>query len=275
MTQAKLASRASDLKRRIYASLPFGYRVAQLLFRLKIADDFIKRTIGRALYAEFIRAGVAGMPDVSGKPALDLQEKIIKLKMKGANILPSGYGGRFGGELWGVAAKRLHMRDAEAIADVLQNVMIEVYNRNKGGKDSKLQAVALSSAESYIKWLVGKRALDWLKKPEHSRQQSLTDPETGRMPDLVDTKALKGLWRMLSPGDAGKFRRELSKIDRDNPDRPWEYIEGVLQGRSNSDIARDWGVDRSRITQLLKRWQPEMKRIFMKYIDIGDYAQAM
>lgn len=275
MTQAKLASQASDLKRRIYASLPFRYRVAQLLFRLKIADDFIKRTIGRALYAEFIRAGVTGMLAVNGKPALDLQEKVIKLKMKGANILPSGYGGRFGGDIWAVAAKRMGTRDADAIADVLQNVMIEVYKRNKDGKDSKLQAVGLKSAESYIKWLVGKRALDWLKKPEHSRQQSLTDPETGGMRDLVDTKTIKGLWRMLSPGDIGKFKRELSKIDRDNPNRPWEYIEGALEGRSNSEIARDWGVDRSRITQLLNRWRPELARIFTKFIADEDLARAM
>lgn len=273
MTQTKLAARAADLKRRIYAALPFGYRVAQLLIRLKLADDIIKRNLGRAFYAEFIRAGVTEMPDVKGQPALDLKDKIEKLKDRGANILPMGYGGAFGSRMWSVASKYLHSSDPAAIADVLQNVVVEVYA--KKGKGSDLKEVSLPSAESYIKWLVGKRAQDWLKRPEHKRQFSLTDPETGGMPDLVDTKSLQGFIKMLSPGDANKFKREVDQIDNKNPDRPWSFIEGVLQGRSNAEIARDWGVDRAQVTHLLDKWLPELQRIFRKYVEEQDYALAM
>ena len=272
MTQAKLASRASDLKRQIYASLPFRYRVAQLLFRLKIADDFLKRNFGRAIYAEFIRAGVTDMPNVGGEPALNIREIILKLKERGANILPSGFGNMFGNEMWMVASK--YVDNPEAIADVLQSVMVEVYNRNKRGTDNKLQAVSSSSAESYIKWLVSKRAQDWRRKFDKSKPFSLPYPDRA-VPDLLDVKALKGFLHMLSPGDANKFKQDVDRIDSRNPDRPWSFIEGVLEGRSNTEIAKDWGVDKARLSQLLKRWQPELQRIFRKYVEDQDYATAM
>jgi len=276
MTQAKLATRALDLKRRIYASLPFRYRIAKLLFHLKIADDFIKRNLGTALYTEFIRAGVEGLPDVRGVgPALNLREKVLKLKNRAANLpVLKGYGASFGGQLWMVASKYLNTRDSEAIADVLQNVVAEVYSRNEHGKDSKLKSVSLSSAESYIKWLVGKRAQDWLKKPEHSRQFSLTDPETGGMPDIIDSRSLKGILNMIDRGDLPSFKREIDDIDPGS-DRPWAYIEAIREGLSPSDIAREWGVNRSVPSTLLKRWLPELKRIFEKYLTPKELARAM
>jgi len=274
MTQTKLASRASDLKRRIYASLPFGYRVAQLLVRLKIADDFLKRNVGRALYAEFIKAGVTGMPDVKGEPALDLQDKIIGLKERGPLLLPSGYGTAFGGEMWAVASKFLHTRDPEAISDVLQNVVVEVYARTEREAKSQLRAEPLASAESFIKKLVNLRARDWLKKKDHG-QSSLTDSETGGQPDLRSTKFLSRLFHKIDRGDVGSFKREIGQIDRVNPDRPWSYIEGVIEGLSNTQIAKSWGVGRSVVTNKLKDWLPEFKRIFLKYMEPEDIASAM
>lgn len=62
VTQSILLRRAVDLSRRIYTSLPWGYRIAELFTVL--AGDSLE-AFGRVIYAEFIKSVVRGMPDVA------------------------------------------------------------------------------------------------------------------------------------------------------------------------------------------------------------------
>jgi len=96
----------------------------------------------------------------------------------------------------------------------------------------------------------------------------------GGMPDILDARTLEGILGMIDRGDISSFKREVDALDPGS-DRPWSYLEGIMEGMSPSDIAREWGVDRSVPSTLLKRWLPELKRIFEKYLTPKELARAM
>lgn len=263
--QAKLASRASTLTRKIYASLPFAYRVARLLVQLKVAS--IEETYGRVLYAEFIKAGVTGMPDIGKLPAEELREKLVRKGNQAAALLPIGYGGKFGREMWTIARKGLgSFGSDDNIMDVMQNVVTEIY----AGSQRELKAVPLATAQSFIKKRVLWRAQDAQRKLKgRSETQSLTDVETQMQIDLMDENALKKFVQLLGPRGERTLLQELRGVDTRHPERAWDWIEAQLEGKSGREIAEEWGVVPSMVTQWVARYQPAIQEAFHRVMDIA------
>jgi hypothetical protein len=264
--QAKLASRAATLSRKIYASLPFEYRVARLLVQLKIAS--IEETYGRVFYAEFIKAGVTGMPNVGKMPVEELKDKLIRKGNQAAALLPIGYGGKFGREMWTIAKKGLgSFGSDDNVMDVMQNVVTELY----AGSQKEIKAVPLATAESFVKKRVLWRAQDAQRqmKGRRDRSQSLTDTETQMQIDLMDENALKKFVQLLGPRGERTLLQELRGVDPKHPERAWEWIEAQLEGKSGREIADDWGVVPSMVTQWVTRYQGAIQDAFRKVMDIA------
>lgn len=262
--QYKIAARAENLSRRVYASLPFEYRVARLLIQLKVAS--IADTYGRALYAEFIKAGVTGMPDVGKMPAEELRERFIQKGNQAASLLPIGYGGRFGRGLMALAQKGLgQFRSEDNALELLQSIMTELY----GGTQQAIKGVSLASAESYIKKRVMWRAADFRKRIKDQKNVSLTNPQTQLQIDLMDERSLQKFVQLLGPTGEKTLFNAMRYVDPKHPDRAWNWIEAQLQGKSGRDIAEEWGVAPSMVTQWVARYQEAIKDAFQRVMDIA------
>lgn len=77
---------SGQLRRKIWASLPFSLRLADFFTRFAVS---FSEAFGKAIYSEFLTRGVVGMPDIKGRPASEFDLSKI-------NYLPSGYGREFG-----------------------------------------------------------------------------------------------------------------------------------------------------------------------------------
>lgn len=122
---ASLHKAARDIQRQIYASLPIGERVLDVIVRIASESSeyaSMIRGFGRAIYAEFLRAGVKDMPPIRGVPVENIQ-----LNLKDRNLalkLPEGYGADFGAKAWRTAFKITKNPDlaASAIAEYAAKV---------------------------------------------------------------------------------------------------------------------------------------------------------
>lgn len=280
MLQTKIAARASELSRRIYASLPFEYRVARLLIKLRVASA-LAPGYGKIFYAEFIAAGVTGMPDVklrrkvegvgdSGDrvPAEALQPIFAEARMSArqnprkfdwaVSVLPDGYGGLFGSQMWGLAKK--FVGSDEGAMDVLQNVSAELL----GGTSLKIKSYALSSAESWVKKMVAWRSGDYRDKSQGQDETSLVDEE-GFNVDLVDKGTLRNIMQELKGN--GTFQRTLrEEVDPRNPDRAWDWILAESGGYSGLELAEKWGVSPSAVSQWVSRYKSDIREVIEEFV---------
>jgi len=126
MLQQKLATEASKLSRRIYASLPFGYRFAQLCLKLSIDSQ---TAFGEFVYSEFVKAEVKDLPD-----ARDFVR-------------------RFGGRAYGTLLRLV--KSPQVVDEILSRFML----RMAEGKVRIKKRVPVKAAMSYVM-----RALTWIAK---------------------------------------------------------------------------------------------------------------
>jgi hypothetical protein len=122
---ASLHKAARDLQRQIYASLPVGQRMMDVLVRIAASSSDYQsliRGFGRAIYAEFLKVGVRDMPPIRGVPVESLQLNLADRNL--ASKLPENYGEAFGGKAWRVAFKVA--RNADLAATVLSEYAAKV-----------------------------------------------------------------------------------------------------------------------------------------------------
>lgn len=264
MRQLKIASRANALKRRIYSSLPVEYRVARFLLKHRILTAVDKNSFGVAFYAEFIKAGVTGMPDVDGIPAEELKGKLKKAGPKAAIVLrrmdPS-YGRDFNQDIWRTANKYTSMYGLpqDLAEDVLQTAVI---NLIRGEGKSKISTFAVHQAESYVKNQIAWRFKDLRKKMNQDPSFSMTkdDDDVEKQIDVIDPQALNNFLRILGPRAQKDFARKLRSLDPRNPDRPWSWIEAQLEGLRDSELAAEWGVTPGLVSQWRKKFEPKIRK---------------
>lgn len=267
MTQAKIAARAAELSRRIYASLPFEYRVARLLIQLNIAAT-TEEDYGRVFYAEFIKAGVQGMPPIGKMPAEEIRDKLIRAKSRAANLLPEGYGGAFGRSLWSMT-KRAVGSDS-VVKDIMQELTLSFFSKGTKGLESSFDR---DQAESFVKWRLSKKIQDYKKSFRRKRQpeRSLTDPVTQLQIDLMDRSALQKFVQLLGHGSRGERQllQALRDVDKAHPNRAWSWIEGQLAGRTNRELAEEWGVVPSMVTQWIQAHKSAIQEAFLE-VGLGE-----
>lgn len=239
-----LVCRLDHLQRQIYASMPWGYRVAHL-FTVLGADG--ASTAGRSAYALFIAAAVRGMPSINGRDALDLVRDIRG--PEDADRLPPDYGAQFGRRLYRVLLARFGPEIAEdAIAETLMKIA--------RGKVHVRTGANLSEAEALVVTVGLNNARDLARKQGRARAVSDVDEE-GRTLDVEDPEAFAKLERALSPRDMQRILQDLEDV---HP-RARSFAEAVLEGDSKADVAEAWSVTPSYVSKWLKQYGGAIRKV--------------
>lgn len=243
-----LLAKAWDLSRRIYASLPWGYRVAGLM--LHIASS-LTDTLGKVVYSEFIKAGVAEMPPLNGEVPARGDIKPGKL--------PSGYGKRFGERLY--AALLAKSRNPDTVEEAISNLMLKIADGRLG---SVREGSNLREAEQYvIRQALSELSNLWRK--EHGRgerSQRFTDDIDEVGVNLSDPNSFRELDQMLPKSELSKLMRDLESVNERAP----SWLEAKLDGLTGTQLAQEWGVGKSRIVGWEDRYLPAIKKVLTKYI---------
>lgn len=245
--QHELRRRAVDLSRRIYSTLPWGYRVAGLL--LVLAGDALE-SFGRASYGECIRAVVRGMPDLpSGKQALDLVQDVQR---RGADALPAGYGRPFAVRVFKILISKFG--DHEIAEEAMSHVLLQIAR----GKIHIRNGSSLQEAESLLLVVALNGARDNLRARNRRREQPLFRDDDGAQTtvDVEDPQAFELLDKLLPASELKALLRELVEVHPRAPD----WLQARLQGDSGQEIAIDWGTTPSYISKWQKTYVPQIRK---------------
>lgn len=252
--QTKLAAEASQLSRKIFASLPWGFRLAHLLSKLAIDTQ---EAFGRLAYAEFLKAGVNGLPDIQGQPALNFREKFKG--PRAADKLPRGYGKDFGVRVWKIAMAKFYQ--PEVVEEAISQVMIKMVS---GGAHLR-EGSDLKTAEAFVITAVMNAATDALRKKKRnvSERSLIQDDGDGGSEeiDISDPNAFRDMERMVPHSEMAKIMRDLKKVD----DRAPSWVEAQLEGLSNVDIAEQWNVSPTYVTKWVRQYTDDIQEVFAKY----------
>lgn len=245
-----LVVRASTLSRRIFASLPWGFRVASLFQKLATHSSDV---LGRVAYAEFLKAGVVGLPDVDGRPALELQEKLKGTRA--ADRLPVGYGSAFGAQVWRTAL--YHLRNPEIVEEAVSMTMSKLIM----GRAKIQEGVSLRTAENFIMKVVINDAKSILRSRARHETQLPTDDE-GEELDVDDPRAFQQLEKMLPSSEIQHIMRDLRKVHERAPD----WVEAQLDGMTAMELAESWGVSSAYVVKWRERYLPAVKKVIYKHL---------
>lgn len=262
MRQIKLAQEASVLQRRIYASLPWGFRVAR--FFLRLASDTID-VFGRVVAAEFIKRGVEGMPEINGQPAEAFREKLVKAGSKAGDKLPRNYGRQFAQSAWNMNMSKI--RNPEVIEDAMVTVVEKLL------KNPHLirEGVLLREAQAFVLKMVRNETIDILRMKGRRREDSLTIEDEGEEINLdpQDPSALKEIEEMLPPSTLREIARDLDRIN----ESAGTYVNLIFQDYSDREIAEgamlphmDGPVSPQALFNWKKRWMPKIEEVIRKHV---------
>lgn len=247
LPQHLLRRRASDLSRGIYASLPWGYRVAGLL--VVLAADSLD-AFGRVTMAQMILAVVRGLPDVGGKPASDWIQDVYR---KGPDVLPPGTGRHFAQKVYKILLSRFS--DPEIADEAMSRVMLQA-TRDKlhvhNGADMK-------NAESYLITACLNAARDVLRSRSRRREESLNrdhDDEQGTK-DVEDPEAFAELDKLLRPSELKGVLQALRDVHPRAPD----WLTARLDGDSGQEIAAEWGTTPSYVSKWQRIYVPVIRKV--------------
>lgn len=247
-----LALKASALSRRIYASLPWGYRVAQLFE--KLAADPLE-AFSRFIYAEFLKAGVQGMPVPD---SMTLEELTAKAQgAQGADRLPRGYGRAFGQKVWAITLRKY--RDPEIVEDALSAIAIRVTT----GKLRVREGTPLTQAESFVITSVLNAAMDAFRASRR-RDKGVVDntDEAGNALDINDPKAFEKIDEMLPAWQMARIMEGLKKVHERAP----SWVEAQLEGLTGREIASEWGVSPQSVSMWESKHVPKIKQVMYRHL---------
>jgi len=244
--QHVLARRATDLSRRIYASLPWGYRLAGLL--LVLSGDSLD-AFGKVIAGEMILAAVRGMPDVGSKPAFDW---IQEVQTKGVEVLPLGTGRQFAAKVYKILLTRFGSPDVAQ--DAMSNVLLQVARRKLHIKNG----ASIHDAESYVITIALNAARDILRAQGRRRENPLVrdNQDEGFTIDVENPESFRNLDTAITPDQMRKMLRDLEGV---HP-RAADYVRALLDGDSATEIAENWQVTPSYISKFKRIVGPEIRR---------------
>jgi hypothetical protein len=289
--------RLASVNRKIYASLPWGYRVANMLFKLASSDisPATFEALGRVVAAQFILAGVEGLPDIKGTPASSYASVVTG--PRGADKLPRGYGQSFGRTLYMGALRKYRLQD---VVDMAVGGLVEKMVR---GKVNIKQGLSVPEALKYIVFVFNNLCKDGLMsyKRQMGGDTNRTCPECGytsrknlkgstfqcqqcgyskslggetSLPtdsegvemDLEDPRSWQFLDSILPQHTLNKLLVDLSKISP----KVSEWLQAQLDGTPDRDLAERWGVTPSAVSQFKSKMIPQIRNIFQKYDIIAE-----
>lgn len=202
--QASLARCASLVARKLYASLPRGLRIIDVF--AKVADSTgVINGFARAVYVEFIKKGVKGLPPINGKPV----EEVIK-DPNHPNVfrqLPSKYGADLGRRAYG---SLLHMGLApDAAADALQDFLIAFLSKSPIEPGSPLHEAESFTLRGLRMFAMTRRRQ--LKRRDRHDTPLVRDDGDGEVTVDVPDEAFDSLSRLLSQDYISRMTTEIGR----------------------------------------------------------------
>jgi len=196
-----LKTAATNLRKTIYASLPWAYRIAGVF--MLVAED-ATRNIGRGFYQMFRQEG-----DVTGMEARDL-------------------GDTFGRHMYGLALRITH--SPEKAKDVLQELFAEYLAH---GTFKKIHG-DIGQAEAFVMNMVKNRALNMLRNMKRNVSLTQEDDEGESVERVIEDP---DAWSDLDEGviDRSDMPRVLSELRRRDPNLE-AYFKAKLEGNTDAEI---------------------------------------
>jgi len=246
--QHALARRASKLSRKIYAAMPWGYRVAGLLTIL--AADALD-AFGRTMSAEMVMSVVRGMPEIGGKPAMDWIQDVHR---KGADVLPTGTGREFAARVYKILLTKFG--DPEIAEEAMSAVLLASARK----KIHIANGVSMHEAGSYIITACLNAARDLLRARGRRREDSLVrdrDEDSGQNDEVEDPRAFERLDEALPASELRKILTELGDV---HPRAP-EWLKARLDGQSGQEISEAWQTTPSYVSKWQRTYLPQIKKV--------------
>lgn len=224
---ANLVKTSSALRRQVFASMSWGARVAEAWMVLSSAsiDAF-----GNAIYAEFLKAGVPGMPD----PGPRWNPK----SPRAADTLPRNYGREFGTRAYRLVIKLTG--NPERADDVMMDFLVSFVT--KGAKQMNAER-GLKDAENYVLKGLANQAKMSNRQKTRSPESLIFDQDArdddGPKMQFKDDNALYNLDQIFPMWRSPQVLRAL---DRVHPDAAL-YLKLLLEGYDESEIIGDYRKD--------------------------------
>lgn len=258
---------AHDLRRRVYASLPWGWRLGNLL--TKLASDS-SSAFGQVAYGLFLLHGVTDMPAIKGEPAENSKpEKPAEIDRK----IPRGYGKDFGQKTYRVLLRRF--KSPDFAEEVMSEGIIKILTGDSYIA-RELNGKSLAKAENlFIKTMVN-LGIDIERR--RGRERSMVDHEGEDIP-FEDPNAWRLLEEKLPEKEISEIKRELSAIvdPRLAPDLAL-YFDLLLDGYKDSEILRnkmlpflkEWGeYEHKQHANWSKNYKEKIKVVLRNHFDVN------
>lgn len=263
---AQLIKTAVEIRRKIWASLPFFERFAEVLYRL---GSSTQDAFGAGIYQLFLESGVQGMPDINGRPASEFRGR----------RLPSSYGRDFGKKVYSIVSRTF--KNPQMVEDAMGDLLVGFLGKGK----LKLEpGTPLKKAENYVLVSVRHKLLDMVKRKKWERNES---EMRGRSDDYDAGPGYLDMTLAEEPGQAERFERSQKQMEKameailDRPDvkaalrrihpSAEQYARLMLEGYEDKEICADPATGRptmlthdkmpngGKITR--SAWTPNKKKI--------------
>ncbi len=196
---------------------------------------------GRAIYAEFLKRRITGMPEINGRPAEEFD--ITRNPSRLADRLPKNYGAEFGEKCFRTLMGKFRN------PQLVDNILDSFYERFLMSGASHLHEGAhLHQVESYVISGLINQGLNMIKSRSREISDHDDEGDSYDFTDVEDPHALEQFERdPLKHIDIEDVLHKLpqlsSQLRRIHPDAE-EFIRLLLEGHSKLDIVGDYRKNR-------------------------------
>lgn len=256
---AQLIRTAGVIRRKIWASLPFRDRFAEVLCRLASSST---DAFGTAMYGLFLQNGVEGMPPINGRPAGEwIAENSVRR-------LPPSYGREFGKKAFLSLMRKYHKPDI--VEDLMSAFLVRFMD--KAGQYLK-PGTSLREAEAYVmrslyneginllrrkRWEVGESTL---KRDDEEGpgflERSPTQEQEKAVSTLLNSTTMRSRLRQIHPSAEQYLRLSLEGYtDVEILGNPAKGIPSMLDHPTNAEGGAlkpaAWGKYKNLIFEAIK-----------------------
>ena len=252
-THARIIQASHDLRRRVYATLPWNYRLASLLFELRMGGT--AEDLGRTAYGIFLLYGVTNMPETPFTPKTTRE----------IGRLPKSYGADFGKKLEKVVKGYTynHKEDTEDVLALLWTKLL-----SDPALKRLLEGKPLNEAEKIVYTTVRNLATNKYnfnkKKLRNTDLESLVEEPASADFSKLDT--------ILLESEKEDIIEELERLGKGQLGRDLPlYFKLLVDGYTNTEIAENQmlpSMKENPMTQQgLARYRKEIERVLTKRIE--------